>query len=56
MGTVDAAGLFEFELGGEDRAPNKAQIRQWQLQDDGTLRDVQIVDFFELPDTRPPAP
>ncbi|MFQ5400256.1 MAG: ABC transporter substrate-binding protein [Anaerolineae bacterium] len=55
IGIVDARGLFEFDLRGENRAPRKAHIRQWQLQDDGTIIDVPITDFFELPDTRPPA-
>jgi hypothetical protein len=26
---------------------------QWQLQDDGSIKAVQVADFFELPDTRP---
>ncbi|MCP4362111.1 MAG: substrate-binding domain-containing protein [Chloroflexi bacterium] len=55
IGVVDARGLFEFDLQGENRGPNKAHIRQWQVRDDGTVIDVPITDFFELPDTRPPA-
>jgi hypothetical protein len=53
MGLIDARGLFTFDLRDGFRAPRMAQIRQWQLQDDGTIADVQIADFFELPDTRP---
>jgi len=55
IGIVDARGLFAFDLRGENRGPNRAHIRQWQLQDDGTVIDVPITDFFDLPDTRPPA-
>ena len=47
MATMNAAG--------EDRAPNMAQIRQVQFGDDGTAEFVVVEDFFELPDTRPPA-
>ncbi|NJN53447.1 MAG: ABC transporter substrate-binding protein [Anaerolineae bacterium] len=55
IGILDAGGLFQFDLQGENRAPNTAQIRQWKVQDDGTMIDVPIADFFALPDTRPPA-
>ncbi len=55
LGIVSAAGLFDFDVRGENRAPRTATIRQWQLQDDGSIIDVPITDFFELPDTRPPA-
>lgn len=54
MGTVSARGLFDFVFSDQYRAPRTAQIRQWQLQDDGSVIDVPITDFFELPDTRPP--
>jgi branched-chain amino acid transport system substrate-binding protein len=53
IGLIDARGLFAFDLRDGFRAPRMAQIRQWQLQDDGTIIDVQVQDFFELPDTRP---
>lgn len=55
LGTVSAHGLFDFVFSDQYRAPRTGQIRQWQLQDDGTVIDVAITDFFELPDTRPPA-
>ncbi|HUM70668.1 MAG TPA: ABC transporter substrate-binding protein, partial [Chloroflexota bacterium] len=55
IGILDAAGLFSYDLRGENRAPNRAQIRQWQVQADGTVLDVPVSDFFDLPDTRPPA-
>lgn len=55
MGVIDARGLYQYDLSDGFRAPRHAQIRQWQLQEDGTVVDVQITDFFELPDTRPPA-
>ena len=44
-----------WQAGGEDRAPNMAQIRQVQFNEDGTYEFVVIEDFFELPDTRPAA-
>ena len=56
MGTIDAGGLFTMNAAGEDRAPREAQIRQAQLNDDGAIEFVVVEDFFELPDTRPPAP
>lgn len=56
MGTVSAAGLYEFNVEGENRAPHMAQIRQAQVNDEGNVEFVVIEDFFELPDTRPPAP
>ena len=55
MGTIDAGGMATMNAAGEDRAPNMAQIRQVQFGDDGTAEFVVIEDFFELPDTRPPA-
>ena len=56
LGLVSASGLFEFDVRGENRAPAKAQIRQAQVNDEGQIEFVVIEDFFELPDTRPPAP
>lgn len=55
MGTIDAYGLYQYDLQNEYRAPRQAHIRQWQAQADGTLIDVAVSDFFDLPDTRPPA-
>ncbi|MCL4267773.1 MAG: substrate-binding domain-containing protein [Anaerolineae bacterium] len=55
IGIVDARGLFAYDIQGENRAPNMAQIRQWQLQEDGTILDVPVSEMFALPDTRPPA-
>ena len=56
MGTIDVGGMATWEAGGEDRSPRMAQIRQAQLNDDGAIEFVVVEDFFELPDTRPPAP
>lgn len=55
MGTVSAAGLYELNVEGSNRAPNKAQIRQAQVMDDGSVDFVVVEDFIELPDTRPSA-
>ena len=55
MGTIDVGGMATWRAGGEDRAPNTAQIRQVQFAEDGTYEFVVIEDFFELPDTRPAA-
>jgi branched-chain amino acid transport system substrate-binding protein len=54
LGTIPALGIYEFNVEGENRAPNMAQIRQVQLVD-GAPQFVVVEDFFELPDTRPPA-
>jgi basic membrane lipoprotein Med (substrate-binding protein (PBP1-ABC) superfamily) len=54
MGTVSAMGVWEYDVREGTRAPRQAQIRQVQLVD-GQLEFVMIQDFFELPDTRPPA-
>ena len=55
MGTIDVGSMATWEAGGEDRSPRMAQIRQAQLNGDA-IEFVVIEDFFELPDTRPPAP
>ena len=55
LGTVSALGLYELDVRGENRAPNMAQIRQAQVTDDGSVDFIVVEDFFELPDTRPPA-
>lgn len=54
MGVISALGLYELNVEGENRAPNRAQIRQVQIVD-GAPQFVVVEDFFELPDTRPPA-
>ena len=56
MGTIDVGGMATWQAGGEDRSPRMAQIRQAQMNDDGAIEFVVVEDFFELPDTRPPAP
>jgi branched-chain amino acid transport system substrate-binding protein len=56
LGTPSAAGLYTLDVRGENRAPNMAQIRQAQLNDEGQIEFVVVEDFFELPDMRPPAP
>ncbi len=55
LGTISAAGMYTLDVRGENRAPNMAQIRQAQLNADGVIEFVVVEDFFELPDTRPPA-
>jgi branched-chain amino acid transport system substrate-binding protein len=52
LGLVSAAGLFDLDVRGENRAPNQAQIRQVQPVNGG-FDFVVVEDFFELPDTRP---
>jgi branched-chain amino acid transport system substrate-binding protein len=54
MGTVSALGVFTYDVRGENRSPREAQIRQTQMVD-GKIDFVVVQDFFELPDTRPPA-
>ncbi len=53
MGTVSAAGVFEMNVEGSNRAPNLAQIRQAQIMADGSVDFVVVQDFTTLPDTRP---
>ena len=55
MGTIDAGGMATMNAAGEDRAPRMAQIRQVQFDENGVGEFVVVQDFFELPDTRPPA-
>ena len=55
MGTVSAAGVFELNVEGSNRAPNKAQIRQAQILEDGSIDFVVVQDFVTLPDMRPAA-
>ena len=55
LGTISAGGLYSLDVRDGNRAPNMAQIRQAQLNDEGQIEFVTVEDFFELPDTRPPA-
>lgn len=55
LGTISAAGIYQLDVRGENRAPDQAHIRQAQLVD-GTVQFVPVSDFFELPDTRPAIP
>ena len=55
MGLISAGGLYALDLRGENRAPATSTIRQVQVVD-GAPTFVTVQDFFELPDTRPPAP
>lgn len=52
MGTISAAGIFEYDVRDGRRAPSRTQIRQAQLVD-GEVRFVAVTNWFELPDTRP---
>ncbi len=53
MGTISAAGVFEMNVEGSNRAPNKAQVRQARISEDGSVNFVVVQDFVTLPDTRP---
>lgn len=55
LGQVSALGIFTYDVRGENRSPREAQIRQVQMVD-GKIDFFVVEDFFELPDTRPPAP
>lgn len=55
MGTVSSAGVFEINVEGSNRATNKAQIRQAQIMEDGSVDFVVVQDFTTLPDMRPAA-
>lgn len=55
IGLVSANGLYTLDVRDQNRAPNMSQIRQSQLNDEGQIEFVIVEDFFELPDTRPPA-
>ena len=54
LGTVSSLGVWTYDVREGTRAPREAQIRQAQLVD-GKVDFVVVQDFFELPDTRPPA-
>ncbi|MCY4413341.1 MAG: ABC transporter substrate-binding protein [Caldilineaceae bacterium] len=53
MGIVSSAGVFEMNVEGSNRAPGRAQIRQAQMMEDGSVDFVVVQDFVTLPDTRP---
>ena len=53
MGIVSSAGVFEMNVEGSNRAPSRAQIRQAQMMEDGSVDFVVIQDFTALPDMRP---
>lgn len=53
IGVIGGLDVLRIDGSGQNRAPNQAQIRQWQLQADGSILDVPVSDVFELPDTRP---
>lgn len=53
MGTVDAGGVLTLDVRDGNRAPSQAQIRQAQVQEDGSVDFVVVENFFPLPDTRP---
>ena len=53
IGTISSAGVFEMNVEGSNRAPNKAQIRRAQMMADGSVDFVVVQDFTTLPDMRP---
>lgn len=53
LGTVSAGGLYELNVINGNRAPNQTQIRQAQLDSEGNIVFKAVMDWFELPDTRP---
>jgi branched-chain amino acid transport system substrate-binding protein len=55
LGLITAGGLYALDVRGENRAPSTATIRRIDLVD-GKPTFVTVQDFFQLPDTRPPAP
>jgi branched-chain amino acid transport system substrate-binding protein len=55
IGLVSANGLYTLDVRDQNRAPSTTQIRQAQLNDEGQIEFQIVEDFFELPDTRPPA-
>ncbi|MDH3943442.1 MAG: ABC transporter substrate-binding protein [Anaerolineae bacterium] len=55
LGLVSGLGILEMDVRGETRSPRKSQVRQAQANAEGGVDFVVIEDFFELPDTRPPA-
>jgi branched-chain amino acid transport system substrate-binding protein len=54
LGVVSAGGLYELNVANGNRAPNRTQIRQAQLEN-GSVVFQAVTDWFELPDTRPAA-
>lgn len=56
LGQVSSLGILTFDVVGENRSPRQAQIRRATFNPEtGTIEFVVVQDFFELPDTRPPA-
>lgn len=53
MGQISAGGVFEMNVRNSNRAPNRAQIRQAQMMEDGSIDFVVVREFQVLPDTRP---
>ncbi len=53
LGTVSALGILELDVRDGSRAPHRAQIRQAQVLDDGSVDFIVVQDWMELPDTRP---
>lgn len=53
LGTISEMGLFTLDVREGRRAPGQAQIRQAQVQADGSIEFVVIEDFHDLPDMRP---
>jgi branched-chain amino acid transport system substrate-binding protein len=56
MGVIDVLGIGGWDVTGENRASAVSQIRRATLNDEGMISYEVVQDFFELPDTRPPAP
>jgi branched-chain amino acid transport system substrate-binding protein len=54
LGVVNSLGIMEWDVRGINRSSRRAQIRQAQLVD-GEIQFVVVKDFFDLPDTTPPA-
>jgi hypothetical protein len=54
LGVVSAGGLYELNVANGNRAPNRTQIRQAQLEN-GSVVFQAVTDWYELPDTRPAA-
>ncbi|MCB0035420.1 MAG: ABC transporter substrate-binding protein, partial [Anaerolineales bacterium] len=55
LGTISGGDISVYEIDEERRAPSESQVRciRW----DGEQLNWEVAqDFFELPDTRPPAP
>jgi branched-chain amino acid transport system substrate-binding protein len=53
LGKINAGGLYELNVENGNRAPNRTQIRQAQLDSNGSVVFKAVTDWIELPDTRP---